>query len=218
MRRFAFFLVACGGAPITPAAPVVTRIATPAPTAIVIADADDDGVPDDCDYCPHQPGINRSDHPYGRGCPYVDQFTSTVAFAGAPIVFTTGLFYLRSLDAIARGMKENASSVTFFVIGHATPEEPDPDALALQRAEVIRAALVALGVAPSSVRAFAARPSRYFPEKSVSFDSSHDSARERVWDPVRREVVFVPLPDLCREHDLSSDDERTPFTVRFPRR
>ncbi len=204
MRGFVFLLAACGGAPVTHAAPAApaaiatTTMATATATAKAIADRDGDGVPDDCDYCPGQPGIDRADHPYGRGCPYIDQFTSTVAFAGAPITFTSGLSYTRALDDVARGMKAD-TSVTFFVVGHATPEEPNAEALALQRAETIRVALVALGVAASSVQAFGATPS-HFQGKSVSFDASRDSARERAWDPARREVEFVPLPDLCAPH------------------
>jgi hypothetical protein len=37
-------------------------------------DADRDGAKDACDHCPLEPGINRPDHPHGRGCPYIDAF------------------------------------------------------------------------------------------------------------------------------------------------
>lgn len=192
VRWLAIFLAACSSTPVTNAAPAATT-ATPTPIAIAIADRDGDGVPDECDYCPGEPGIDRADHPYGRGCPWIDQFVSTVEFAGPPVAFTSGLSYTRSLDAVAAGMKANAH-VTFFLVGHATPDEPNADRLSLQRAETIRSALVALGVAPSSMQAFGAGASR---DRNVSFDASYDRARKRMWDPAQHDVVYVPLPDLC---------------------
>jgi hypothetical protein len=199
MLRFTLpILAACSSTPVTTSsAPAAPPTATTAAASAV--DSDGDGVPDDCDYCPRQPGIDRADHPYGRGCPYIDQFVSTVEFVGAPIAFGSGLSYTRSLDAIASGMRADAH-VTFFVIGHATPDEPNAGALALQRAETIRSALVALGVAASSMQAFAASPSS-LGGKSVTFDASYDRARKRIWDPALREVVYVPLPDLCAAHN-----------------
>jgi hypothetical protein len=196
VRHFVFLLVTtCSSSPLTNAAPAATT-ATPAPTASAIADRDGDGVPDECDYCPGQPGIDRADHPYGRGCPYIDQFVSTVDFAGPPIAFTSGLSYKhRSLEAVASGMKANAH-VTFFLVGHVTSDEPNGDVLSLQRAETIRAELVALGVAPTAIQAFGAGTSGY-PAREVTFDASHDRARQRMWSPTQHDVVYVPLPDLC---------------------
>lgn len=206
LRWSSLLLVACSSA-ASPAlgtgAPAVISHASPPATA----DSDHDGVPDACDRCPREPGVDRADHPYGRGCPWLDAFGEPNAYLQPPIAFRKGSAALdRSLASLALEMKRHTGE-RFFVVGNASTDEPDPEALAIARARAVADALAAAGVDPASIEVHSAGATRpeYDPgigpnlaqSRRVVLDVSRDHSRNRAWLEDRREVDYIPYPDLC---------------------
>lgn len=176
-------------------------------------DGDGDGVKDVCDHCPMQPGIDRPEHPHGRGCPHIDAFADSGEFLrNATVIFGRDSAKApprapEALRDVASGMVKLPAHIRFFVIGHATPEERDPDALSERRAAEIVSALVALGVDRARLEphgAGAARPvfsgeprGPTLPRsRRVELDLSHNHARQRHWSAERKEVEDVIPEDL----------------------
>lgn len=191
-----------------------------------LADRDDDGVPDVCDWCPGEPGINRGDHFYGRGCPFVDAFHSegdairalsvALGASGAWRVFDANGVYRygaapapsklpRPIDHVAHAMN-GAAGLRFFVIGHAAPNEPDPEAAARRRAQAVVEALVAAGVPRNRLleRSAGAMHPVYASggivdsaaSRRVTFDVDRDRMHRRAWNKQTREVDYVPRGEL----------------------
>jgi outer membrane protein OmpA-like peptidoglycan-associated protein len=199
--------VACnsGGVTTNTNPPVVSK---PSPTVAqpVDVDSDHDGVPDACDYCPREPGYDRPDHPYGRGCPYIDSFGDSGEFLRVPIVFGKNQASTHVvLTDIATEMQKRSNH--FFVVGHATADETDPEALALRRAQTIATALAAAGVDPSKLEVHSAGVVRpiYVPaanvdvvkSRRVELDIDRNYGRNQVWVDERKTIEPKALPDLC---------------------
>lgn len=176
-------------------------------------DADRDGAKDVCDHCPMEQGINRPDHPHGRGCPYIDAFADSGEFLrGKAVLFARDSAKLpprapEALGPVASEMTKQPAHLRFFVIGHATPEERDPEGLSERRAAEVVAALVALGVdrarlephgAGASHPVFSGEPRGADATKSrrVELDIDYNHARPRHWSAERKQVEAVVPKDL----------------------
>lgn len=123
-------------------------------------DRDADGIPDDEDRCPTEPGSRN-----GRdddGCP---EAVRTVRVSGEEIRILQQVVFPRDaadvppaagpvLDEIAKVL-QSQPGLSIEIEGHASAGEKEPWILAAQRAGAVRAALQARGVrAPLAVRAF----------------------------------------------------------------
>jgi len=118
-------------------------------------DNDRDQIVDVDDKCPSeresQNGVDDDD-----GCPDRGRVVTTdsaivilenIAFARSSAVIATATSPI--LDAIAATMRENPDIALVEIGGHAAADEAEPWGLSSQRAESVRTALVARGVAPS---------------------------------------------------------------------
>jgi hypothetical protein len=154
-------------------------------------------VPDVCDWCPGQPGIDRVDHPTGRGCPYIDCFGEI----DVEIPFARNRSDPPSVTTIAGAMKTYGR---VFVVGHAAADERDPTQLAEARAQSVVAALVAAGMDASALEAHAGSNVLAGSAGRVLVAPSAWCSRERAWDETSHEIRIVPRGELpsCppREH------------------
>jgi outer membrane protein OmpA-like peptidoglycan-associated protein len=199
MARAAFLLlcVACGAS--SPAAPHPSDgLERASKVSEGPIDRDGDGVPDVCDWCPGAPGIDRVEHPYGRGCPYTDSFHTEVDdFVQLTVIFPRDATTLgQSVDRIVAAMNALPHN-KFFVIGHAAPGEHDVDAIAVRRAQVVIEALVAAGIGRERLieqSAGASHPSDV--GGRAEFDVDYDRGRSRAWDVSSRSTYSVPLGEL----------------------
>lgn len=105
------------------------------------ADSDGDGTPDADDVCPHEPGTTR-------GCPCLSIVTCLSLVVLEPPTFEPRSAALTpgALDAVAQALLAHPEVALVELEGHCDATEPA--ALAQQRADVVRAALIARGIAP----------------------------------------------------------------------
>jgi hypothetical protein len=202
VRWALLFLAACSAAPQPQNQPVLVSTMAAAPVEI---DSDNDGVPDVCDHCPREPGVNSADHPYGRGCPWIDAFVGEhdALYPLGPKFRRGSATVSGDLADVIREMQTKPAD-RFFVIGHASEDEPDPVALGLRRAEAVASMLEAGGVSRSRLEIHSAGATH--PElgdsvarRRVTFDLFHDHARRRAWDEARHDVEWVlPEDRPCR--------------------
>jgi outer membrane protein OmpA-like peptidoglycan-associated protein len=142
-----------------PPAPLVVEVAAPAPPASAVAavepvDTDGDGVPDDHDACPTEPGRGSAAGAQ-NGCPA----RVVVVAQGAVIVIERIRFGRggRAVDArsraiieeVARVLQQNPDILKVAVKGHASRDEPGAAKLGEARAKAVVAALAALDVDPA---------------------------------------------------------------------
>jgi outer membrane protein OmpA-like peptidoglycan-associated protein len=132
-----------------PQAALAATASGPAP------DRDGDGIPDAEDACPDGAGLPSFD-PELNGClPPREARSALPGIMVAPTVtFAYGKSTVRAenkqlLDEIAKLLDEHDEIGALRVVGHATKDERDPDALGRARAEAVVKALVKRGVAPA---------------------------------------------------------------------
>lgn len=214
--------------PVEPSSTPATSVAATAEPPCVERqlDADHDDVPDVCDWCPRNPGVNLPNHRHGRGCPYIDQFTPSAAFLfGAHVVFDKNESALsadasKTLAALAAEMKRHPHE-TYFVVGYTDPGEHDREPLSERRAMAVMDELVGLGVERERLTAHGAADrdpvlqTHYLkgtsaPARRVEFDVTFDDARERIWNADTQKVEFRPKPDLPCD---VQDTEQLPCTT-----
>ncbi|APR83259.1 outer membrane protein OmpA [Minicystis rosea] len=149
-------MVGCAPAPppVVPS-PVPVVVASPeppsAPAAPPVADSDRDGVPDEIDACPNEPGPVSPD-PKRNGCPSMGVVVSqgevvvlqTIRFAkGATRIQAESRAIVTEL---ARLLGEHPEIRKVSVQGHASLDEQSPQRLGKSRAEAVIDALVAAKV------------------------------------------------------------------------
>jgi outer membrane protein OmpA-like peptidoglycan-associated protein len=201
-------------APLPPAAQAPPVVVAPEPTASVpLADLDHDRVPDVCDHCPGEPGIDRGDHPHGRGCPYVDAFQDSAAFL-RDVTFEFSKSSASLSEAGVRRARELAPNLIgrddglrFFVLGNVSPDEVEDPTLGQRRAEAVVAALVEAGVDPAFLMAHDAQVASPVYDASrqnidaprsrrVTLDASRTHALGQVWNAERRQVENIVNGEL----------------------
>jgi outer membrane protein OmpA-like peptidoglycan-associated protein len=116
-------------------------------------DDDRDGVPDDCDACPREPGAGA------HGCParpviLRDEHIRILVAVQFPFGSVAPKPESKAvLDAVRDVMVGNPKLKKVAVTGHATRDEPRPDALSKARAQSVVKILVAAGVAADRLEA-----------------------------------------------------------------
>jgi outer membrane protein OmpA-like peptidoglycan-associated protein len=191
---------ACSCAPTPPAVSQVTqqpRRTSPADShPLSWPDSDGDGVTDDVDRCPHDPGTD--DSPNGSGCPRqracVDICAGKKRCLRPPeeVHFAPGRSDLseqgeRSLARIVDWLSSTPEAVRVKLRGHATAIGPRGDPatearLAFLRADRVRAWLVSQGVVAGRL-------------ESSADDASTDSAPST--DTVELSVIVPDQSDCC---------------------
>ena len=186
---------ACGGANLPERAEDVAPLPRPsAPTAVMTADAvaetpapdsDHDGVTDDVDACPNEPGTSMQ-----RGCPFVGivvddatiEIRETVLFPAGKKGISAASQPL--LDEVARALLEHPEIARVRLEGHSTLGEPKK--LDVARAEAVRDYLVKKGVARERLEA-----------AGLGHDSPVDPGTTEEGRAKNRSVTFVVLPPLA---------------------
>ena len=170
---------ACAPGPATDAAPARGR--PPAGAPPVAADRDGDGVPDAADRCPDTPGAPP------EGCP------SPVKVGGVAPRVTAQIWFARRSTTLRRDMQPLLAEVAYLIrrepglrrialVGHASKDEgpaAGARALGLRRAEVVRDALVTLGIEPQRLTVSGAPGGTERPADAQS-DSSRPETERRV--------------------------------------
>ncbi len=159
-----------------------------------LVDTDHDDVPDVCDWCPREPGINRVDHPFGRGCPYVDCFGGSddlsISFARNQTDPPA------QLEVVAHQLEVSSRIV---IVGHASADEKDPERISEERAQKVMNRLVSGGIDASQLEAHGAGADVSTSGASawrVDLVQAHWCQRTRAWDPVSRDVHAAPRGEL----------------------
>jgi len=138
------------GTPPAPSSPETATAATQVPPRSSL-DSDGDGVADDQDSCPDEPGMEEPSHaidgcPHGRSPdhwpPWI-QIIDWVPFASGEAVIDADAADL--LDNLASALRAS-DLILMEVIGHASAEEQGGSKLALARARAVIDGLVARGV------------------------------------------------------------------------
>lgn len=147
MRRAAWLLgvLACSRPVPAPAPTTRVEVAPRDAGPCVASDGDGDGVVDECDVCPDEPGVGPD------GC------ARRVVIQAAEIRITPQVFFaangasvpppgLAAIDEIAAVLRGHPEIRAVEVSGHASAGERGAAAIALRRAEVVRESLVSRGV------------------------------------------------------------------------
>jgi outer membrane protein OmpA-like peptidoglycan-associated protein len=148
-------VAACGAPPArAPSAPApVASAAQPAPVATADGDRDHDGIADQDDACPEEPGVASTD-PHKNGCP---QFVALESM-GALIILQQVHFARGSrtvmaesfpiIDETIQAMQANPQLRHVAIEGHASNDEPGAQALSEARAKAVLARMTAAGIDP----------------------------------------------------------------------
>jgi outer membrane protein OmpA-like peptidoglycan-associated protein len=156
-RFLAATLVACGPSAAEPAhAPraeheAAARRGSPAPSSSASSrpDADGDGIPDEEDACPGQPGSEAPWNPKARGCPCLTIIQPTTVVFEPKIRFAHGeatipASAIASLTELRDALVAHPELRPVEVRGHRDAEEAED--LSLARARAVRDWLVAHGI------------------------------------------------------------------------
>jgi outer membrane protein OmpA-like peptidoglycan-associated protein len=168
-------------------------------------DRDHDGIPNECDVCPDAPenfnGLCDED-----GCPDVpiDAFAHGTIEIAAVVLFDKQSSKISDiarplLEQAAHALVTNADAIErVAVIGHASRDESNGDAISTSRAQAIVDAIVAMGVASGRVEAHGVGARKPFDEKD---------------DALNRRVQFVILRAMGREQYRLNGDAVEPVAT-----
>jgi len=113
-----------------------------------------------------------------------------------------------TLKQLAATMAEHGAAESYFVVGNALPDEERAEELSQQRADVVKQALVDLGIAGARLEARGAgafhpvwepTPERAVDQKAsrrVLFDITFNRSRSRRWYDNQHQVDYVIPDDL----------------------
>lgn len=204
-----FFVVGCGASSTSaPAASVRGPEATTTEHEVaateVVLDGDGDRIVDADDACPAEAELYNGERDED-GCPDCGSIVLTAAWEPPPIVFVEGTTTLtndRPLDFMAGVIAAHVDYASVTLVGSMITGEPHTDGLGIARAEVVRAALVARGIAI---------------ERLVAVAGTRDAAEVRF--EVRREgpphpLCNTPFPGCDAEHVSAAMPEPPVFFAR----